>query len=92
VDIFFERLFLQIFIVGLIAGVNAVVYLIRARSYYVKPQGLGSARSGLARLLPSNYAIQGAARVRVAFFSLLLCAFAWIPAGVIHLTRYGSLW
>jgi hypothetical protein len=89
---FFHRLFLQIFILGLIAGTAALVCLIRAREYYLEPSGLGLLRRSLAKFSPSNYQTERAVLVRQGIFSLLLCAFAWVPGGMIHITRFGTLW
>jgi hypothetical protein len=88
----FHYLFLIIFMLGLIAGIAALVCLLRARPFYMQPQGMTFMRRGFAKLSPGNYAAEGAALVRLSLFSLLLCAYAWIPGGIIHWTRFGSLW
>jgi hypothetical protein len=89
---FFHDLFLLIFLLGLIAATAALVCLLRAREYYLEPHERSLLSRGLAKFFPSNYRTEGAALVRLGLLSLVLCAYAWIPGGVIHFTRFGTPW
>jgi hypothetical protein len=89
---FLHYLFLLIFLSGFIAATAALLCLMRARKYYVEALGRSLLSRGLTKFFPSNYRTEGAALVRLGLLSLVLCAYAWIPGGVIHFTRFGTPW
>jgi hypothetical protein len=62
--------------IGVICSIAAFSFLIRARGYYLKPQGLSFLHRGLARCSSVNYSPEGVVLIRQARLSLLLLAYA----------------
>jgi hypothetical protein len=77
--------------IGLMFGVAACVQLIRARCYYVEPQGLSFLRSRLARYSRANYTPEGVVRVRLALLFFLLFAYASFCCALILWLRFAVI-
>ena len=84
------NIYLALWIWGLAAIVVAYFFLVRARRYFVEPQGLSLLRRGLARYVPSNYTSEGVVLIRRALVSLVVLALSFVACLIIYWARFGA--